>query len=263
MWTFDNKQTHCYSSGVYYLVKSDEITIQARYRPTKFTKGRAVTKAVAIGGPLLKNNTLIIDSKDATWNGEPILKGLPSSFDHSGVHMEYNIQYNNQGTLSDRSMNKSKIRKSVHVKIPDGTPDGLNITFQRWTGQKHNYIDWKIMMHPHPGQDGHCGNFNGDKADDVGGQSVPGLDDLFGWTVAAPTSTMITTSTGDHLSGRMPPVIASTTTKPTTFPKTERDDSDCPNKKRSEAERACKYLPGKYKKTCIIEMCSTAENSDK
>merc|ERR1712008_100404 len=49
-----------YSSGEYYIVRSGIISIQGRYLPTKFTNGLAVTKMVAIGGPLLKGNKLII-----------------------------------------------------------------------------------------------------------------------------------------------------------------------------------------------------------
>merc|ERR1712203_534132 len=43
------------------------------------------------------------------------------------------------------------------------------------------YVNWKIDMHARPDQDGHCGNFNGNAADDdrlavrqrVGTQGVP------------------------------------------------------------------------------------------
>merc|ERR1712079_980704 len=64
------------SSGEYYIVKSGIISIQGRYLPTKFTNGLAVTKMVAIGGPLLKGNKLIIGPLAATWNGAPILTGF-------------------------------------------------------------------------------------------------------------------------------------------------------------------------------------------
>merc|ERR1712032_1330578 len=44
--TFDGTRADYYSSGEYYLVKSGPISIQARYLPTKFTNGLAVTKMV-------------------------------------------------------------------------------------------------------------------------------------------------------------------------------------------------------------------------
>merc|ERR1712045_250881 len=71
--TFDGIRADYYSSGDYYLVKSGPVSIQAQYLPTKFTNGLAVTKMVAIGGPVLKGNKLIIGPLTATWNGAPIL----------------------------------------------------------------------------------------------------------------------------------------------------------------------------------------------
>merc|ERR1740122_626796 len=67
--TFDGMRSDYYSSGDYYLVKSGPVNIQAQYLPTKFTNGLAVTKMVAIGGPVLKGNKLIIGPLAATWNG--------------------------------------------------------------------------------------------------------------------------------------------------------------------------------------------------
>merc|ERR1712241_697903 len=58
--TFDGMRADYYSSGEYYIVKSPFISIQGRYLPTKYTNGLAVTKMIAIGGPLLKGNKLII-----------------------------------------------------------------------------------------------------------------------------------------------------------------------------------------------------------
>merc|ERR1719410_2862535 len=78
--TFDGMRADYYSSGEYYLVKSGPISIQARYQPTEFTHGLAVTKMVAIGGQLLKGNKLIIGPLAATWNGAPIITTLNSHF---------------------------------------------------------------------------------------------------------------------------------------------------------------------------------------
>jgi len=64
--TFDGAGVSYYSSGEYHIVKSPDISIQGRYLPTVFTNGLAVTKMVAIGGSLLKHNTLIIGPLTAT-----------------------------------------------------------------------------------------------------------------------------------------------------------------------------------------------------
>jgi len=172
-----------YSSGEYYIVKSGVVSIQGRYLPTKYTNGLAVTKMVAIGGPVLKGNKLIIGPLAATWNGAPILTGFPSHFTQAGV---VTVDYDNVGALVDTAMDASK-KKIVHVKIADGTPEGLLVQVNRWTASPGNeYVNWKVTMHSRSGQDGHCGNFNGNAADDdrmavrqrVGTQGVPAGPEL-------------------------------------------------------------------------------------
>jgi len=64
--TFDGAGVSYYSAGEYHIVKSPDISIQGRYLPTVFTNRLAVTKEVAIGGSLLKHNTLIIGPLTAT-----------------------------------------------------------------------------------------------------------------------------------------------------------------------------------------------------
>jgi len=164
-------------------VKSNKISIQVRYLPTKFTKGVGVTKMVAIGGPLLKGNKLIIGPLAATWNDAPILQGFPSHFAQPGI---LTVDYNNVGTLVDTDLDPSK-KQIVHVKIEDGTPQGITVQINRWTASPGNeYVDWKISMHSLPGQDGLCGNFNGNTADDnplavrqrIGTQAVPAGPEL-------------------------------------------------------------------------------------
>merc|ERR1719436_1281011 len=55
----------------------------------------------------------------------------------------------------------------VHIKIEDGSPEGIQLQVNRWTrSSEGHYINIRITMHPQPGQDGHCGNFNGNAADD-------------------------------------------------------------------------------------------------
>jgi len=172
-----------YSSGEYYIVKSDIVSIQGRYLPTKFTNGLAVTKMVAIGGSLLKGNKLIIGPLTATWNGAPILTGFPSHFDQPGM---VHVDFDNIGNLVDPSLDVSK-KKILHVKLADGTPEGLIVQVNRWTASAGNeYINWQVTMHARPGQDGHCGNFNGNAADDdrivvrqrMGTQGVPAGPEL-------------------------------------------------------------------------------------
>merc|ERR1719356_2358769 len=144
--TFDGMRADYYSSGEYYIVKSGVISIQGRYLPTKYTNGLAVTKMIAIGGPLLKGNKLIIGPLAATWNGAPILTGFPSHFNQAGVV----VDYDNVGALVDTAMDATK-KKIVHVKIDDGSPEGLTVQVNRWMASAGNeYVNWKVMMHARP-----------------------------------------------------------------------------------------------------------------
>merc|ERR1712008_573719 len=55
----------------------------------------------------------------------------------------------------------------VHIKLEDGSPEGLQIQVNRWMEPAEgDYVNVKINMHKQPDQDGHCGNFNGVPTDD-------------------------------------------------------------------------------------------------
>jgi hypothetical protein len=167
--TFDGARAHYYSSGDFWIVKSDSVWIQARSLPTDFTNGLAVTKILAIGGPVLKGNKLLIAPTFTTWNGLRVLSGFPSHFNQPNlVHMVYN----NVGELVDEAPLRANAtidckKHIVHVKIFDDSAEGITIQVNRWLESKGNeYINVRISMRSQPGQDGHCGNFNGDPDDD-------------------------------------------------------------------------------------------------
>jgi len=230
--TFDGTRADYYSSGEYYLVKSGPISIQARYLPTNFTNGLAVTKMVAIGGSVLKGNKLIIGPLAATWNGAPILGQVGSHFSQPGL---VTVNYDTSGALIDTTggVDASK-KKIVHVKITDGSPEGLSIQVNRWTASPGNeYVNWKIDMHARPDQDGHCGNFNGNAADDdrlavrqrVGTQGVPaGPEMLF--------------------SQKTPVTVAN-----------RPDINNCPQATMDAAKADCAAKYGSAKMSCLTDYC--------
>jgi len=230
--TFDGKRADYYSSGDYYLVKSGSISIQGQYLPTKFTNGLAVTKMVAIGGPVLKGNKLVIGPLAATWNGAPILGQLGSHFSQPGL---LTVNYDTSGALIDTTggVDASK-KKIVHVKITDGSPEGISVQVNRWTASPGNeYVNWKIDMHARPGQDGHCGNFNGNAADDdrlavrqrVGTQGVPaGPELLFG--------------------AKTPITVAN-----------RPDINNCPQATMNAAKADCAAKYGSAKMSCLTDYC--------
>jgi len=230
--TFDGMRSDYYSSGDYYLVKSGPVNIQAQYLPTKFTNGLAVTKMVAIGGPVLKGNKLIIGPLAATWNGAPIIVGLGSHFSQPGL---LTVNYDASGALIDTTggVDASK-KKIVHIKISDGSPEGLSVQVNRWTASPGNeYVNWKIDMHARSGQDGHCGNFNGNAADDdrlavrqrVGTQGVPaGPELLFG--------------------SKTPITVAN-----------RPDINNCPQSTMDAAKADCTSKYGSAKMSCLTDYC--------
>jgi len=156
--TFDHKRVDFYTPGEYWIVKSATVHIQARYRPTHTTSGLSVTKELAVGGPFLQGHVLRISALDASYDGAPILTTFPSTFSNELVQ----IQLNSIG----ETMQEGREGKGLHVAHITA-PSGVKIDVNRWNeAGEGSYINVKIMMSAQPGQDGHCGNFNSNAADD-------------------------------------------------------------------------------------------------
>merc|ERR1719166_141507 len=234
--TFDNMHSDYYSPGEYWIVKSKKISIQARYLPTRMTSGLAVTKTLAIGGPLLKGRKIFISADSATCDGQPILTGFPSTFSIPGVAA---LQYNGQGTVMQKGRG-GKALHIVHIKVEDGTPEGIQIQINRWmeSGEGH-YINVRLTMHKQPGQDGHCGNFNGNSADDA----RPMVRTRLGTTGVAKGELLFTTKTPVVTAGRP-------------------DINNCEPSKLKAAKGACvkkekKFIPSM---SCLIDVCFGGKN---
>jgi len=229
--TFDQTHSDYYSPGEYWLVKSEKISIQGRYLPTRMTNGLAVAKTVAIGGPLLKGHKIFISADSANVDGQPILVGFPSSYSIPNVA---DLQYNGQGTVMQKGRG-GKALHIVHVKISDGTPEGIQLQINRWMepGEGH-YINVRITMHAQPGQDGHCGNFNGNPADDT----RPMVRSRLGTTGVPPTQLLFRTKTAVVTANR--PDINNC--EPTTL---ENAKSSCKAKEH-------KFIPSM---SCLIDVC--------
>merc|ERR1711879_397363 len=150
-----------YTEGEFWLVKHTAVKIQGKFSPTHATNGLSVTKQIAVGGGFLKGHTLIIGEEHATWNGQQILTGFPSNFkDPEGL---VTIVYNGEGQL----LQPGREGKTLHV-LHITLPGGVSLQVNRWNeAGEGRYINTKITMPPQPGQDGQCGNFNGNAADDA------------------------------------------------------------------------------------------------
>jgi len=235
MLTFDNKRVDFYSPGEYWIVKSEQVYIQGRYLPTPVTHGLSVTKEIAISGPFLNDDNggkhiLRINARAATWDDTPILQGFPSTWEAPAGGPSVKAQFNDQGQTLQKGR-EGKALHIVHLQLP------LNVQLQinRWTEQgEGDYINIKLTMPRMPGQDGHCGNFNGNSEDDarleirkrVGTKGVDPEDLLF------------------H---RKTPVVAAG----------RPDINNCPPDKLEMAHNTCKAHEHKFipSMNCLIDVC--------
>eukprot|EP00420_Gonyaulax_spinifera_P033917 CAMPEP_0197872932 /NCGR_PEP_ID=MMETSP1439-20131203/2895_1 /TAXON_ID=66791 /ORGANISM="Gonyaulax spinifera, Strain CCMP409" /LENGTH=206 /DNA_ID=CAMNT_0043491963 /DNA_START=56 /DNA_END=676 /DNA_ORIENTATION=- len=195
------------------------------------TSGLSVTKVVGIGGPLLKGHKLFFSADSATCDGAPILTGFPSTYNNvPGVQ----ITYNGQGTL----LQKGKTGKAlhiIHIKVDDGSPEGIQIQINRWMNDAEgHYVNVRITMHAQPGQDGHCGNFNGNPADDA----RPMVRSRLGTTGVPVAELLFKTKT---------PVV--TANRP--------DINNCKPETLDMAHKACQKKEGKFipSLACLIDVC--------
>lgn len=156
---FDGSFPSFYDQGEYWIIKSDEVKVQGRFRPTPFTHGLAAMSAISIAVNDASGNPfhVIIDSLagDITCNGSPVLQGFPSE----GGCGPMNLFYNNQGKLVDESQGNLD-KRIVHVHFVTAA---LHLQIMRWD----NHLNARITSPKYEGMDGVCGNMNGDAGDDT------------------------------------------------------------------------------------------------
>jgi len=147
-----------YTSGDYWLVNSDLVKIQGRYGTTVFSEnGMSAMLALAVGGPFMRNHTLIIqqiDDGSVFYDGQPIVEEFPSEF----------VQYFMRVQYKEGEKHIDDVLKGYTVKLLRAfLPRTVDLRVNRWP--KH--IDAIIRMPQQvSGQDGHCGNFNLNASDD-------------------------------------------------------------------------------------------------
>jgi len=231
--TFDGSRASFYSAGEYWAVKSDTVWMQGRYAPTVVTNGLSVMKEIAIGGPFLKSkdgrdNILRVSALSATWNGVPIIPGFPDRWDSQDPPVQVVTDSSGQILQNGRA---GKDMHVVHVTLP------LFITVQinRWNEPgEGDYINARIVMSKQPNQDGHCGNFNGNGADDT----RPLIRSRIGTNGVDPAQLLYRTKTPVHAPNRP-------------------DLNDCPTAKSDHARTLCaeKSESGIPSNECMIDVC--------
>jgi len=150
-----------YAYGNYWLVKSPALWIQGCYKSIDlYQPGLAYLTKIAAGGPFLQGNTLMVEGTDAGmqvwWNGALIFQGVTT-----GTHREMN-----GAVVVERSV-KGSGRKQKH-KVQVMLPNDVKLNFVAFTKTgKVTFLNGIIKMLQVKGQDGQCGNFNGDPNDDT------------------------------------------------------------------------------------------------
>jgi len=142
--------------GDMWLVKSAGVSIQARFkRDDSLEEKNLFVRSVALSGDVMKGNKLIISPLDdaVTYNGQEILQTQESEFYIEGVvHAK---RHTDAHLVEDAAVGNA----GIDVELPEGVRLLVN--------RQQHYVNVKITMKPAKGgQDGLCGNFNGDSADD-------------------------------------------------------------------------------------------------
>jgi len=152
-----------FRQGIFWIVKSGQVEIQGRYLATPFTNGLSAFNTIAVGGPSLRGHVFKVgpmENGQITWDNQPVLGTFPSVLDLSSSGLG-KISYNGEGQLVDPAEGHVD-KKVVHVDFPGS----VHLQVLRWA----NHINVRITMPPQAGgQEGHCGNFNGNAADDTKG----------------------------------------------------------------------------------------------
>jgi hypothetical protein len=151
-WKSDQKSI--YDEGTFWLVKGQKVHIQGRYWHNKTHPDFTNLGAIAIGGPFLGGNSLILRSIESptTWNGEEILAFLPSHFANEYVTARYH--------RDSEIVSSGQRGPAIEMQLPEG----VSLTVNRWSHAIAVKID---MCTQAGGQVGQCGNFDGDENDDI------------------------------------------------------------------------------------------------
>jgi hypothetical protein len=226
---FDRAIANFYDEGEYWVVKSEAVQIQARYMATPFTNGLSATHQIAVGGAFLSGHKIVVgpmENGQITMDDKPILQTFPSTLNVMDAGIQ--LSYDGQGKLVDNAQGHLE-KHIVHIHVAVG----VHIQVMRWS----NHLNVRITMSAAVGgQDGACGNFNGNAADDSTaaimsriGQRIPAAELLF-------HAAAVVGPGGQH-----------------------KTIADCVQAKREHAMKLCKGdqpgVGGKLLESCIFDVC--------
>lgn len=150
--------------GAHWLVKSEEIKIQAHYADSW-----SWMKNIAVSGSLLRDHTLIISADGVvTWDGARVVSTFPATFENELVRLRYNKNHIFQALTNTprtqwRRTGRGYELKTMRITLPQHVMLTVNV------GSLHSqisFLDAFFTLPPPPGCDGHCGKADGNLTDD-------------------------------------------------------------------------------------------------
>lgn len=138
-------------------MKSSSVLIQGKYAlDTSLPEENAFLEAIAVGGPILRNNILVVGSlaDSVTWNSHPILASMPSEFEVEELLVAK--YYANSSLVQDRAKRSPGLEFAL--------PSSVRLLVNRYQSHVNVAITMKQTAEP---QDGLCGNFNAFPGDDL------------------------------------------------------------------------------------------------
>jgi len=149
-----------YGDGDFWIVKSPKVSIQGRFEGTKYTEGLAATNQIVVGGSFLGSHKIEVGTRQSgimTVDGQSVFSTFPAA-PYSAADGSFTVAYDSQGEVPD-VIPEGNEKRIVRMTLPLG----ITVNVYQWS----NYMDVSITMSAQPGQDGVCGNFNGNNADDT------------------------------------------------------------------------------------------------
>jgi len=159
--TASNHFTH-YGTGTYWLVKTPSVWIQGYYATAnRHRPSLTYLRKVAIGGPFLGANTIMVEASNVWLNTDPNILDLNTP----GVKTWTGI-----GGAVTATANATASQATVNLAFSQEVTISIVTKMARNAPQMLPYMHLLVNMRQISGQDGHCGNFNALASDDLGSQ---------------------------------------------------------------------------------------------
>jgi len=148
-----------YRTGVFWIVKSDSVWIQGYYESAHKKRPMYThVRKLAIGGPFLQGNTLMLEPTKIWWNGDGEIMNMGIDGEQSWTGMDGKVKV---------AMNIGSTKIKAYIDLP--TDNILISVTIKLVGRNIIPLMSPVTLRATQitGQDGHCGNFNGIANDDL------------------------------------------------------------------------------------------------